>query len=55
MFELAQRWSSELSSFTLVGLEAAVEAALKWGQPDDVAELRVATDSERARIEEMLS
>jgi hypothetical protein len=54
IWEVAERWRQELSSFTLVGLQAAVEAAEKWGEPHEQEELREAARAERARIDQML-
>ncbi|MEZ4224789.1 MAG: hypothetical protein R3B13_27805 [Polyangiaceae bacterium] len=50
LFRLAERWRSELRSFFLVGLEAALRAAQRWGSEADVERIRQALHDERARI-----
>ncbi len=54
IWEMAERWRHDLSSFTFVGLQAAVEAAEKWGEPHAQEELREAARAERARIDQMM-
>jgi hypothetical protein len=51
LWQTAERWRAGLKSFSLVGLEAAREAAARWGDPADVARLDVAVEAERARID----
>lgn len=46
----ARSWQADLDSFTLVGLEAALQAAELWGTPLDQQALRTAHDAEHARI-----
>jgi hypothetical protein len=50
LWQTAERWRAGLDSLPLVGLEAAREAAARWGDPADVARLDVAIKAERARI-----
>lgn len=46
----AEGWRGELASLSLVGLQAAVSAAEKWGESEDVANLRSAALAEHERI-----
>ncbi|MEZ4460523.1 MAG: hypothetical protein R3E66_12520 [bacterium] len=54
IWKTAERWRKDLSSFTLVGLQAAVAAAEKWGEPYELEALRQAVRAEQARINELL-
>ncbi len=55
VFQTAQRWRDELASFTLVGLEAAVAAAERWGAGEELRELQDAALAERRRIDQLLA
>jgi hypothetical protein len=46
----ARSWQADLESFTLVGLQAALEAADLWGSPQDREALQAAYDQEHQRI-----
>lgn len=54
VWRMAEAWRSELASFTLVGLQAALAAAAKWGTPSDVEVLAQAITEERKRIDRQL-
>jgi len=50
LWQLAERWRSELTSYPLVGLQAAVAAAKRWGTAGEVADLERAAHAEHVRI-----
>lgn len=50
LFELAEAWRLGLTSFPLVGIEAAAAAAGRWGTPDEIERIRIAAEKERTRI-----
>lgn len=52
LMTLAQRWRKELTTFHLLGLRAAVDAAEEWGDASELAELEEALLEEERRLGE---
>ncbi len=50
LWRTARSWQAELTSFTLVGLRAAQDAAALWGTPEEQGAIQAAHDAEHARI-----
>jgi cytochrome c2 len=50
LWRMAERWRSDLVSYTLVGLQAGVAAAKRWGTASERADLERAAHAEHVRI-----
>ena len=50
LWATARSWQADLRSFTLLGLRTALQAAQRWGAPEDREALEAAIDVEHRRI-----